>query len=305
MSLHENPTPKKQPRTVIHRSRRNPKLHYEIDFLRNVEIGLTNPGHTVKLTLTPELAQFLVEVERNPANRVISLDTVNKYSRDIKNGDWKFNGETIVVSREGLLNTGQHRCLAVIDADASMETLIVFGIERDTRSSTDQGRGKRPADRFAMEGILHSRIASAVAKFAWQILHLGTLSGQTYHSPTNAQAMAVYRQHPEAIQRSIAAIPRAGAIVGGRELLAFCHFAFTLRCDDVRVADEFTEKLINGHDLAPKHPILNARNRLWFGKRLQVAARAELLFKSWNYWRRSETPRALNILGGKLPNLER
>ena len=73
-----------------------------------------------------------------------------------------------------------------------------------------------------------------------------------------------------------------------------------------RSADQFIDKLVGGADLLAKDPVLYTRNRLIAERgRLRGNDKVELIFRTWNAWRRRETPRVLPILGGALPVVEK
>jgi hypothetical protein len=103
---------------------------------------------TVKTELTPALAKLLLD--SNPENRKISPWLVRQMVRDIKNGRWALNGETLIVALSEELNDGQHRCQAVIDADKSIRTMITFGVERESRFTIDTGQKKSIGDHLDM-----------------------------------------------------------------------------------------------------------------------------------------------------------
>lgn len=65
-------------------------------------------------TITPEIAKTMLG--ENVNNRRISRDNVNLFAREIRNGEWRFNGEAIKFGKDGRLLDGQHRLLAVIAA---------------------------------------------------------------------------------------------------------------------------------------------------------------------------------------------
>lgn len=65
-------------------------------------------------TITPDIAKTMLG--ENVNNRRISHDNVNMFAREMRNGEWRFNGEAIKFSKDGRLLDGQHRLLAVIAA---------------------------------------------------------------------------------------------------------------------------------------------------------------------------------------------
>lgn len=258
--------------------------------------------HALVAELTPAIARILLTL--NGSNRAVSKVAVANYSRDIANGNWSLNGQTIVVSRDGDLNDGQHRCLAVIDADLSVPVVFVFGAVRESRFTLDQGKLRTAGDFLGMSGHVDSFALSAAAKYVWQRREAGRLSGQSHFSPTKTEIQAVIHQHPD-IADSLAAIPRKGCDnVGGRSILAFCHWCLS-KATSVPAADAFIRALVDGVNLGPRDPILYVRNRLMAERgRISPNEKAELIFRAWNCHRRKETPRTLPAFDGALPALE-
>ena len=118
---------------------------------------------TDRATITPGMA--LAILERNPDNRNISPMKAEHYARDMASGNWVENGETIIISKDGLLNDGQHRLQAVIDSNSVVPFLFVFGVPRETRTTIDQGRARTAGDFLAMDGVHYAKNASTAAKF--------------------------------------------------------------------------------------------------------------------------------------------
>jgi len=71
-------------------------------------------------------------------------------------------------SKCGQLNDGQNRCAAVVRSGLTVPTIFVFGLERETRLTVDQGVGKRPGDYLAMSGVANSNHVAAIAAMIWQ-----------------------------------------------------------------------------------------------------------------------------------------
>lgn len=109
--------------------------------------------------ITPDIARRLLE--NNSDNRPINKGLVDAITRDISNGNWKMNGETVIVSKDGLLNDGQNRLSAVIAANRSIRTAIIFGLPRETRMTVDMGRQRRTSDFLAMGGVKNSTYIAA------------------------------------------------------------------------------------------------------------------------------------------------
>jgi len=259
--------------------------------------------HAMVAELSPALARVLLNL--NQHNRRLSKVVVSKYARDIVNGNWTLNGQTVVISRDGELNDGQHRCHAVVDAGQSVPVVFVFGTDRESRFTLDQGKSRMAGDYLGMHGYSDPLALASAAKYVWQHREIGRLSNQTLHSPTKTEVQAIVEQHAD-IADSLAAIPRKGCdSVGGRSLLAFCHWTFTKRASGA-AASGFMKSFVEGVNLGPRDPILYARNRLMAERgRMSPNEKAELIIRAWNAHRRGETPRTMAVLNGALPIVER
>lgn len=127
---------------------------------------------SVTTELTPALARLLLD--RNADNRPVAIDAagvrnVSSYAAAMWRGEWQLNGSTIVVARTGELNDGQHRCLACIEADVAVPVSIVFGVERETRTTLDQGRARSPGDILAMIGETNTNIMATYLQFRFML----------------------------------------------------------------------------------------------------------------------------------------
>lgn len=259
---------------------------------------------TEVINLTPAMARVLLA--RNPDNRKVSATVIESYARDMTNGAWSFNGEPIIVSSDGKLNDGQHRCEAVIAANVAISTVIVIGTDRASRLTVDQGKARLAGDYLAMNGHTAGMSLAAVAKYVWQHRHFGTLSHDGHMAPTKGEVLALVDGTPSLVD-SLAAIPSGGSgAVGGRSVLAFCHWTFSRSCTHGEAVGIFFDALISGSGLIKKSPILYARNRLMNERgRIRVDEKAELIFRAWNASRRGDKVASLPIKGGKLPPVER
>lgn len=257
---------------------------------------------TQTIELSPSIARALLA--RNPDNRHVSDTNVSKFARDISNGAWRLNGEPIIVASDGSLNDGQHRCMAVVEAETSISVVLVVGTGRETRFTLDQGRTRSAGDYLSMNGHVDSLALAAVGSYVWQRAQRGSLSTQALHRPTKGEVLATISEHPDLVD-SLSFVPKKGCDnVGGRSLLAFCHWTFKNAANG-HAAGSFITALVTGVSLSARDPILYARNRLMAERgRLKANEKAELIFRAWNSHRRRETPKTLPILGGTLPAVE-
>lgn len=260
---------------------------------------------TEVVTITPALAQLLLS--RNESNRNVSEINLDRIKRDLVNNRFVLNGEAIIVSREGLLNDGQHRLRAVAETGVPMRSVMVFGVERETRMTTDMGNGRTVGHFLHMKGHGDARALASVAGYAWQYKQHGRLGTHGLAVATKSEALLMV-DHYSDMADSLEYVSRPGTgAVASRAVLAFCHWAISLRARSG--VDAFFDSLITGANLSPGDPILYCRNRLISMKggsgRHNLHERAELIFRAWNAHRLDERTDRIVISGRKFPELER
>lgn len=267
------------------------------------EIAKARKGVTTQVVdIGPGLAGVLLE--RNSSNRKIRQALVDAYARDMEHGKWDFNGEPIIVARDGSLNDGQHRCTAIVESGATIPCIMVIGVDRETRKTVDQGAARTISDYLGMDGYTDTAVLGAAAKLCWCFENYGYTNVGSRQTPTKGELRQFITDNPF-LAHSIAAInDKTARAFGGKSMLSFCHWAFW-RASDVGAADLFINSLQDGANLLSRDPILYLRNRLATeGGRLRQPAKIELIFRTWNAWRRHETPKMLPVRGGTLPVLE-
>lgn len=254
------------------------------------------------VTLSPALASVLLK--RNEANRPFSEAGLERLKRDISEGRWEFNGESIIVSKDGKLNDGQHRCRAVIETERSIRMVIAFGPDRESRLTLDQGVARTVGHYLGMHGYADANSLATVARYVWMYKERNKLSTSGKEGPTKTQSRMT-AEHYKQIPASLAFVSRQGVgAICTRSMLAFVHFAISKIAGDR--ANIFIDRLIKGASLEDGDPILICRNKLIETRSsVNIQARASLIFKAWNSHVRGERPRTLLWTAKTLPKLER
>lgn len=259
---------------------------------------------TEVVTITPVLASLLLS--RNVSNRKISETNLDRIKRDILAGRWEFNGDTLSVSKDGFLNNGQHRCRAVVETNRTIKAIMVFGVERHSRMTLDQGVTRTVGHYVGMSGHTDANTLATVAGYVWQFKETGRLSISPDSRPTKSEVLLTIDHYID-IPDSLKQIPfNGGSVLCSRSILAFCHWAIANRAGSVN-ADAFVERLLTGDNLAKGDPILYCRNRLLEMRRDGARGandRVELIFKTWNHHRRGEVIDRITLGNNKLPALE-
>lgn len=220
-------------------------------------------------SITPKEAALWLDT-KNAHNRPISLSTVERYTQEIKAGRWKNNGQSIVFGKSGNLLNGQHRLKAIVAANKSIESLVVWGVEDNTFDTIDDGNKRSLADVFAIGGEGNPGLLSAGVRYLWiystgQIATKDLRRGKIATKPLLEETLKKHPllRHSTKFYSLLKARPGGLLIPAGMAI--GLHYLFALV--DEKKADEFFNVLQSGIGLTEGHPILILRARLISGKK--------------------------------------
>lgn len=205
----------------------------------------------VRVVITPEMAMELLE--GNKINRPIDQTTVNRITRQITEGKWRYNGDTIKVTKTLDILDGQHRLWAIIEAKRAVETLVVIGIDREAFETIDTLRKFRTfGDTVALEGQLKYRNYVGQA-LVWLVRYdRGVL--ESYKAPVNrienSDVKEAYRNNPNVV-RAVERAMRLRKLVNG-SLLGF--FYYVVSAQNSALADEMLDILEDPGKTKLTHP---------------------------------------------------
>ena len=226
-------------------------------------------------TITPDLASALLE--RNSDNRPLNKGRVSLYAADMAEGRWALNGEPIIVSSDGMLNDGQHRVAAIIAAGIPVQSMITFGILRETRVTTNQGKVKGAGAYLGMGGIKHANVVAGAARIVCAY-EASNFEYVATNRVSNAQTMArVDTGIMDAAARCMVVHEKMGPFIAPSPL-AFCHYIFTRI--DAATADKYFDALVLGNNLSFGNPALSVRNKLLLMSR-DRANKIEVVMRGW------------------------
>lgn len=96
-------------------------------------------GHDVSVYLrdvSPMLASSIL-AEHNTKNRKILPSHVTALAKNMKEGTWRFNGDSIRFDSNGTLIDGQHRLMAIVKSGCTIPCIFVVGLDPDTIKCID------------------------------------------------------------------------------------------------------------------------------------------------------------------------
>jgi hypothetical protein len=203
-------------------------------------------------------------MNRNTANRGMTLKgavrCVLAYAAAMERGEWVLNGETVVISNTGDLNDGQHRLAAVLRAcqanpQLTVPMLLVFGVERETRHTIDQGVGRSNAHILAMYGEHNTTNLASALQFVWAMVN-----GYSLHRrPSTDELLDTLKDHPDLR----AAVKEAWGLAGVFRVSLGYIGATQYLCArvDADKAEAFLHMVKSGVDVPSQvHPVAKLRH---------------------------------------------
>ncbi len=250
--------------------------------------------------VTPGLAEQVLE--RNPDNRNLKPTKLGHFATDMLAGEWTFNGEPIIISRDGELNDGQHRLRAVAEAGTPQPFLVVFGLSRESRTTVDQGSARTAADYLTMDGVPNAAQAAGIARLVMAYEASGGKTLSRAGDFTNAQILGRVETDAEIADAARFASATARYMKGLAIPSVVGACLYVLAGEHAGDARAYMEQIAYGESIKRGDPAFAARTALANLDRPDKAARMEIIFRGWNAYRQNR-PLSLAKSLGTLPAL--
>ncbi len=237
-----------------------------------------------RVEITPKAAQKLLDA--NTHNRTVVNARVDQYAADMRRGEWQLNGEAIKIADDGTILDGQHRLMAVLEADRPIQTLLITGLDAETQETMDQGRPRTLADVFKLRGEkYHNPLATACRTLAIYESHRTVVQPAYTAAPTVQQASRTLDRNPD-LRDSVALTYSKRRPWMPSSHMGAMHYLFATV--DREAADDFVEKLHSGEALTRDNAIYLLREKFIQDQmdrtpttvRMQLA----LIIKAWNHY---------------------
>jgi hypothetical protein len=265
-----------------------------------------------RMKVDPELAREWLSL--NTHNRNHRPGMVAAYAEAMQAGDWHTDVDPIafagVLGGRGknapVLLNGQHRLLALVEAEVTLEFLVVQGLSIADQADMDAGIRRQLGDQLRLMGHPYSIDLAAVLRLVYGYEHdtlRGAMGGVAYST-----LLRFLADHPD-LPESVLPAKRVRDSIGG-PVSVYGAGHYILSCiDDKNIDDdveEFYVKLQYGEGLDTGSPILAYRNQAIASqnshnvsrRRKGQANQLALLFKAWNAWRNGTHVASLSWRGG-------
>jgi hypothetical protein len=235
-------------------------------------------------------------LRRNPDNRNIKPIKAQHFASDMIGGRWAFNGEPIIVAKTGELNDGQHRLTALIEANKTLPFLFVFGVDRYSRTTVDQGSARGAGDYLTMDGHAYAKNAATAAKYVMAYERSGGNSLGLRSQITNAEVLARVRSDPAITEAAAYAhkFLKTYRHLVAHSIIATAHYL--LSEINRKEAEEYLDQVCLGENIKRDDPAFAVRSALASERRYRDAA-LEIIFHGWNRFRSNQTLKLVRVNG--------
>lgn len=246
-----------------------------------------------EVTMTPDLAKAYLE--RNTHNRPLDKRHVKFLSREMEAGRWKRNGDTICMNGTRLID-GQHRLWAIIESGASVQVLLVEGLDDDVFDTKDFGKKRSAADVLAIKGEKHYALLAAAVVFVERYMTGQLEQAKRTYSPVEVEELVA--KYGDDLRASVVFCGNLGTKrLVANSVMAGLHYIFAKF--DKEQADIFWKSLIAGHGLEEDSPVFVLRERLVSNSMAKGKVKPEYLaalcIRAWNHMRAGTTVKCLKF----------
>jgi hypothetical protein len=229
---------------------------------------------TKLVTITPKLAQEWLD-NRAP-NRPLKEWRARQFARDIGDGRWELNGETIKFDDEDKLIDGQHRCLAVILAGKPIQSCAVYGLDSTKAYPTiDGGKARSLSDVLAKCGEKYYANLAGAVRWVWKF-KTGNINN--FSKPGNQEALEFLAEHG-AVREHLEIGFKVKHLIPASMAVAL---KYLMAQNNPRIAEAFWIGVADGENLKKDDPKTNA---IWLlRKRLVETQRDRSRLRCWETW---------------------
>lgn len=213
------------------------------------------------VTITPELAKNWLTLNIN--NRPVRKSKLNQYVKDIRNGNFFTTNQSIGFFEDGTLADGQHRLLAIVEAGLPVNSLVVWGLTKDSAPHIDTGGARTGSDVLTMFRDVEPRDSKALSGACkmlinfykgnhWANIGSGNDRDGGMSSVDNKILLDFYDKNKERLEDSVNFVRDSGVLTKGlitKSAQICLHYIFSLK--DKELGESYLSKILHGYDVQP------------------------------------------------------
>jgi len=228
----------------------------------------------------------------NSTNRAVNAVRIASYAHQMKAGQWRLNGEPVIIGKGKQLLDGQHRLMAIVSGDLTIPMLFVFNVEESSFDTINTGDSRTGGDVLSITG-LNKTVADTLAGCIRTDLVI-----REYGKPTSSSNLT-RKFTPHVIAEAHMADPRyleaVNFVLRNRtknlplsvNMLSFLVYRFNQVGVDSKNSEDWVLGLMNGANLSENDPRLWIKNKVWreFAKRVKSTSRERggYVIKAWHW----------------------
>jgi hypothetical protein len=248
------------------------------------------------LDVTPDIARRLLASMTN--YRPISRTTVDRYRRVLRDGEWKYTGQGVIVATNGCTLDAQHRLTAISEEGVAARLLVVMDVSPDVWRYLDQGKARSGSD---LIGCANSVTAAAVCYRLHAEESTKTACGVRKGAGVRLRASdvpIVLDYYPEVEAATAWAVEHKKEIDAAPAVVAYAYLR--ARLHNAALADDFFSSLTTGVGLPEGSPVLALRNFLTKNKADRKKFPTQIIVAAFvKTWTAAVEGRAIQKLGIK------
>ena len=257
--------------------------------------------------ISPEVASEMLK--RNYTNRNITKSNVRFLSKQMKEGQWLFDGQPIRFDKFDRLLDGQHRLTAIIDSKTTQKFLVVSGLSEKTFTVMDTGKNRSSGDALSIMGVSYpNSIASGIRLILKHNVGLHGVTGSD-SKISNSKVVDFFNENKSIESKAKNCQYLSKNFMSVLPSSYLIYLSFVLADKSVTDSELFIDELCNGTNIDIKSPT-NVLRRLLISdklakKSLSSKNKKALIFKAWNAFRLNKDVSFLrwNSDKEKFPNL--
>jgi hypothetical protein len=258
-----------------------------------------------RVKVTPAMAEKLLEA--NTHNRAVRSGRVEQYAADMRRGDWQFNGEAIKVAASGRILDGQHRLMAILEADTPVTMMLITGLPDEVQETMDQGLTRSFGDILKLRGESDYYNLAAATRIVCVYERDGLPFVTGFKQPPTVAQTSRTLDRNAGIRDSVKFSTQHRRPWMVTSAVGALHYLFSIvSADD---ATDFFHRLATGENLTAGSPIYVLRERLIKehsnSEARTITAKIKMAFiiRAWNAYQDGETLTRLQwSAGGSNPD---
>lgn len=248
------------------------------------------------VTITPEMAASLLQ--RNDHNRSIKRANVEFLKKQLKDGQWQLNGESVKISPSGRLLDGQHRLTACVESGIPFQTLVVHGVAEESQVTMDTGFVRDFANVLQLNGYKNTVNLSVTVRTCYMADTQGVAAAAdgSFRKLSNSTLYEYFIARDDEL---IDICAKALAAYRNYRLISVSTYSLLyklLKDKDQSAVEEFFDQVTQGIGLSKGSPILLLRKEAEklagssYDSHEKRRRLANKMIRAWNKWREQGTP---------------